>query len=74
MSSAHDGSFKSPDLGSDKTFSFTFEKAGTYTYSCHIHPDMTGTVVRQRRWVAAAAGKRTWESGFRSVSRWFSTC
>lgn len=42
---ADDGSFKSPDLGSGKTFSFTFEKAGTYTYTCHIHPNMKGTVV-----------------------------
>ena len=44
---SHNGSFKSPDLGSGKTFSFTFEKAGTYTYSCHIHPSMKGTVVVQ---------------------------
>jgi plastocyanin len=42
---ADDGSFKSPDLGSGETFSFTFQKAGTYTYSCHIHPNMKGTVV-----------------------------
>jgi len=44
---ADDGSFKSPDLSSGKTFSFTFEKTGTYTYSCHIHPTMKGTVVVQ---------------------------
>lgn len=44
---ADDGSFKSPDLGFGKTFSFTFQKAGTYTYSCHIHPAMKGTVVVQ---------------------------
>lgn len=42
---ADNGSFKSSDLASGKTFSFTFEKAGTYPYTCHIHPDMTGTVV-----------------------------
>jgi plastocyanin len=24
---------------------FTFKKAGTYTYTCHIHPYMHGTVV-----------------------------
>jgi plastocyanin len=44
---ADDGSFKSPDLGSGETFSFTFKKAGTYTYTCHIHPNMKGTVVVQ---------------------------
>jgi plastocyanin len=42
---ADDGSFKSPDFGPGQTFSFTFQKAGTYTYSCHIHPAMKGTVV-----------------------------
>lgn len=44
---ADDGSFKSADFGQGKTFSFTFTKAGTYPYSCHIHPDMKGTVVVQ---------------------------
>ena len=44
---ADDGSFKSADFGQGKTFSFTFTKAGTYTYSCHIHPDMKGTVIVQ---------------------------
>lgn len=27
-----------------KTYSFTFNKAGTYSYHCQIHPDMKGTV------------------------------
>jgi plastocyanin len=44
---ADDGSFKSADFGQGKTFSFTFTKAGTYTYSCHIHPNMKGTVIVQ---------------------------
>ena len=44
---ADDGSFKSADFGQGKTFSFTFTKAGRYTYSCHIHPDMKGTVIVQ---------------------------
>jgi predicted lipoprotein with Yx(FWY)xxD motif/plastocyanin len=42
---ADDGSFDSGNLDSGKTFSFTFTKAGTYTYHCAIHPNMTGTIV-----------------------------
>ena len=26
-------------------YTFTFKKAGTYTYHCSIHPKMTGTVI-----------------------------
>ena len=44
---ADDGSFKSLDLSPGQTFSFTFKKAGTYTYTCNIHPNMKGTVVVQ---------------------------
>jgi plastocyanin len=29
----------------DETFSFTFDKPGTYAYFCSIHPKMTGQVV-----------------------------
>ena len=29
----------------EKTFEFTFDKAGTYKYFCAIHPGMVGTVV-----------------------------
>jgi plastocyanin len=44
---AADGSFKSAEFGQGKTFSFTFTKAGTYKYSCKIHPGMDGTVIVQ---------------------------
>jgi plastocyanin len=45
---ANDGSFDSKELSSvGKTFSFTFAKAGTFTYKCSIHNSMTGTVVVQ---------------------------
>ncbi|HEX9093364.1 MAG TPA: cupredoxin family copper-binding protein [Coriobacteriia bacterium] len=35
----------SGDLAQGATFSNTFDKAGTYAYSCGIHPSMTGDVV-----------------------------
>lgn len=34
-----------PLLGKGETYSFTFKKAGTYTYHCMPHPDMHGTVI-----------------------------
>jgi amicyanin len=40
-------SFRSGGLDTDDKFSFTFEKAGTYTYICTVHPYMTGKVVVQ---------------------------
>ena len=39
--------FKSKVLDTDEKFSFTFSKAGTYSYFCSIHPKMTGKVVVQ---------------------------
>jgi plastocyanin len=37
--------FKSRVMDTDEKFSFTFTKAGTYTYFCSVHPKMTGTVM-----------------------------
>lgn len=37
--------FKSGALDTGDSFSFTFDKPGTYRYFCSIHPHMTGTVV-----------------------------
>jgi len=42
-----DGVFKSKVRDTDETFSYKFEKAGTYTYYCSVHPKMTGKVVVQ---------------------------
>src|SRR5882757_6923120 len=42
-----EGVFKSRVLDTDETFSFTFDKPGTYPYFCSVHPKMTGTVVVQ---------------------------
>ncbi len=40
-------SSRAATLGNGATFSFTFDKAGTYPYHCSIHPNMKGTVVVQ---------------------------
>jgi plastocyanin len=42
-----EGVFKSKVLDTDEKFSYTFTKAGTYSYYCTIHPKMTGRVVVQ---------------------------
>jgi plastocyanin len=40
-------SFKSATLQMNDSFSFTFDKAGSFPYSCQIHPSMKGTVTVQ---------------------------
>ena len=40
-----DHTFKSKVLGSGEKFTFTAGKPGTYSYTCSIHPNMTGKVV-----------------------------
>jgi plastocyanin len=35
----------SPDLQGGKTYTYTFETAGTFAYRCGIHNSMTGSVV-----------------------------
>ena len=42
---ASDGSFHSPGLGTNSTYSFPFPTAGSFDYICSIHPFMHGTVV-----------------------------
>jgi plastocyanin len=42
-----EGVFKSKVMDTDEKFSYTFTKAGTYSYYCTIHPKMTGEVVVQ---------------------------
>src|SRR5215217_7862307 len=41
---ANDGAFDSGTLQPGQSYSFVFDKAGTYAYHCNIHPDMTGTI------------------------------
>lgn len=39
------GEFDSGNLATDQTFSHTFDTAGTFTYHCNVHPNMTGSIV-----------------------------
>jgi plastocyanin len=41
------GLFRSAALDTNESFSFRFEKPGTYQYACSIHPRMVGTIVVQ---------------------------
>ena len=36
---------KSPPLDTGESFAVTFDKPGTYSYFCSLHPHMQGTVV-----------------------------
>jgi len=40
-----EGSFDSGDISAGSSLSKTFSTAGTFTYHCTIHPEMTGSVV-----------------------------
>jgi plastocyanin len=40
-----DGVFRSPALDQKDSFSFKFDKPGTYKFICSIHPMMRGTIV-----------------------------
>jgi plastocyanin len=39
------GAFRSSALDTKESFSYTFDKPGTYRYLCSIHAKMTGTVI-----------------------------
>ena len=39
------GEYHSKALDTDESFSFTFAKAGSYAYSCGLHPRMQGRIV-----------------------------
>jgi plastocyanin len=41
------GLFKSGGIDTNETFSFKFDKPGTYHYTCSIHPRMVGTIIVQ---------------------------
>jgi plastocyanin len=41
------GAFKSGGMDTNESFSYKFDKPGTYHFTCSIHPRMVGTVVVQ---------------------------
>ncbi|MGH8138046.1 MAG: cupredoxin domain-containing protein [Steroidobacteraceae bacterium] len=41
------GLFRSGALDTNDSYSFTFNKPGTYHFTCSIHPRMVGTIVVQ---------------------------
>jgi plastocyanin len=41
------GVFKSGGMDTNESFSYRFDKPGTYHFTCSIHPRMVGTVVVQ---------------------------
>lgn len=43
-STSDDGLWDSPDLSPGQSFSFTFDKAGTFNFHCRFHSYMTGTI------------------------------
>ena len=40
-----DGTIQSKDFGQGQSFSFTPTKAGTFAYTCTIHPQMKATLI-----------------------------
>jgi len=41
------GLFKSGGMDTNESFSFKFDKPGTYHFTCSIHPRMIGTIIVQ---------------------------
>jgi plastocyanin len=41
------GMFKSGGMDTNESYSFKFDKPGTYHFTCSIHPRMVGTIVVQ---------------------------
>jgi plastocyanin len=41
------GLFRSGAMDTNESFSFKFDKPGTYHFTCSIHPSMVGTIIVQ---------------------------
>ena len=65
---ADDGTFDSGTLQPGQSYSFAFDKAGTYAYHCNIHPDMTATVTVSGASASASGSAGASPSGSVSAS------
>jgi plastocyanin len=65
---ANDGAFDSGTLQPGQSYSFAFDKPGTYAYHCNIHPDMTATVAVSGTSGSASASASPSASGSPSAS------
>ena len=45
VDAANPRTIKSPPLDTGDSYDRVFDKPGTYTYFCSLHPHMTGTVI-----------------------------
>jgi plastocyanin len=41
------GLFRSGAMDTSESFSFKFDKPGTYHFTCSIHPQMVGAIIAQ---------------------------
>jgi plastocyanin len=65
---ANDGAFDSGTLQPGQSYSFAFDKPGTYAYHCNIHPDMTGTITVSGASASASASSSASASAYSSGS------
>lgn len=42
---ADDNAYKSGIIGKDGTVEVAYDAPGTFTYHCHVHPNMRGTII-----------------------------
>ena len=52
-------SFRSPLLSKGKSWSHTFTKAGSYSYTCSLHPDMRGSVTAKAKTQSAPSNSQS---------------
>src|SRR5215211_4203530 len=65
---ANDGAFDSGTLQPGQSYSFVFDKPGTYAYHCNIHPDMSATVTVSGASASASPSPSASPSGSASAS------